>query len=103
MADGSVSGHRNVPAPTFPLAFGQDLLLDVQLPGDVGESDELWAASKSLVKAANAVLRVALVRGDDHADLPGTFSGAVEGAALLLQLALGLQDAADQRRAGGAA
>lgn len=102
MADGSVSTHRDVPSTCVPLAFGQDLLLDLKVPSDIGEPDELRAASTMLVRSASAVLRVALVRGDDHSDLPGTFSGAVEGAALLLQLALGFQEAADHSRTGGA-
>jgi hypothetical protein len=39
-----------------------------------------------IVAMAESVLAVTCIRGDDPADLPGTFQRAAEGASVLLQL-----------------
>lgn len=99
MADGS-SGHTKVPTAvgefiaTAPVAIGEDFIIDFGVPADDCNAEELNRVAARLVRVASATLRVALMRGDNDSDMPNTFNDSIEGAAMLLQLSLGLQDGA---------
>lgn len=102
MADGSVhtqdSSQGEVTASPATVFIGKDYLFDFGIPTDMCDADEMQNIAFGLVKFAKATLRVACVRGDNDADLPNTFAEAVEGAAVLLELASGVQAAAAKMR-----
>lgn len=97
MADGSVFDRPAANGTYFaavPLLVKKDWLIDLGVPGDMTDAEGLRSLSEELGSMAAAALRVALMRGDDHSDMPGTFADAVEGAATLLQLSMGFAAAA---------
>lgn len=96
MADGSSNFARMAARGSevvVPLSIGQEYVLDLGVQPDL-EVESFRDISGRLARAAHATLRVALARGDDTSDMPGTFAGAIEAAALLLQLSIGLNETA---------
>lgn len=97
MADGSVFEPPAADDTYFaaiPLLVKKDWLIDLGVPEEGSDAKDLRSLSEELGFMASAALRVALMRGDDHSDMPGTFASAVEGASTLLQLSRGFAAAA---------
>lgn len=97
MADGSVFEPPAADDTYFaaiPLLVKKEWLIDLGVPEEMSDANGLRSLSEELGAMAAASLRVALIRGDDHSDMPGTFAAAVEGASILLQLSQGFAAAA---------
>ena len=98
MADGSLNPQAPVAQWNYvanaPVCLGQEFVVDFGIPSDQADSNDFRRMSERLAGIATACLRVALVRGKNDGDMPGTFAGAVEGAWVLLQLSTGLRDGA---------
>lgn len=97
MADGSVFETPAADGTYFaaiPLLVKKDWLIDLGVPEEMSDAKGLQSLGEELGSMASAALRVALMRGDDPSDMPGTFGDAIEGASTLLQLSRGFAAAA---------
>lgn len=97
MADGSVFEPTVADGTYFaaiPLLVKKEWLIDLGVPEEMSDAKGLRSLSEEFGFMASATLRVALMRGDDHSDMPGTFASAIEGASTLLQLSQGFAAAA---------
>ena len=104
MADGSI-GQDSTRAPDYQeratVLIGLNHVLQLGVPSLTYDPPGLREVAKELGLLAEAALRNAVCRGDDDTDRPGTLQRAIEGAHVLLQLSLGVHDAADALSAKG--
>lgn len=100
MADGNVKtgAMSQEYCGTAPVFVGESFLFDLGIPSMVVHDHELGAVSLRFVLMARAVLRMSNLRGDNEADMPGTLTQAVEGAEVLLDLAIGFAQIAENAR-----
>lgn len=94
MADGSVGPGSTTTTSQDPVnadvCIDENWLLSFCVPDGIAGPETYLDLADRLTQMASATLRVALMRGDNQSDLPNTFSDAVHGAAVLLQLSSGV-------------
>lgn len=105
MADGNIK--EATPASTDRTAVHTLLLSGDKVLDLIVADPDFWGrehtreVADQLVRLANSSLGLAISRGEDETDMPGMYAEALEGVSVLLQLAVGVSEAATRGVSNG--